>query len=60
MNLIRIAGLATVSFAVLVETVFAGVGPAPAPAPIAGLGLPALVLIGGVYWVGRTFFGRKD
>jgi hypothetical protein len=41
----------------LVETAFAGT--ASVPGPIAGVGLPALVLIGGAYWVGRKFFGRK-
>ena len=57
MNLIRIAGLALVGFAVLVEPALAvAVG---APGPIAGVGLPALVLIGGAYWLGRKFFGRK-
>jgi hypothetical protein len=59
MNLIGIAGSALVSLAVLVEVAFAGTGAAAAPGPIAGVGLPALVLIGGVYWVGRKFFGRK-
>jgi hypothetical protein len=57
MNLIRIAGLAAIGFAVLVETAHAG---SPGvPGPIAGIGLPALVLIGGAYWIGRKFFGRK-
>ena len=58
MNLIRIAGLASVGFAVLVEPAFAG-GTPGVPGPIAGVGLPALVLIGGAYWLGRKFFGRK-
>jgi hypothetical protein len=58
MNLIRIAGLALVSSAVLVEPAFAIVV-APAPGPIVGIGLPALVLIGGAYWVGRKFFGPQ-
>ena len=57
MNLIRIAGLASVGFAVWVEPALAG---APAPGPIAGVGLPALVLVGGAYWLGRKFFGRKQ
>jgi hypothetical protein len=57
MNLIHIAGLALVSLAVLVESAFAVA--VAAPGPIAGVGLPALVLIGGAYWVGRKFFGRK-
>ena len=56
MNLIRIAGLASLGFAVLVEPALAGI---IVPGPIAGVGLPALVLIGGAYWVGRKFFGRK-
>ena len=57
MNLIRIAVLASVGFAALVQTALAGeIG---VPGPIAGIGLPALVLIGGAYWVGRKFFGRK-
>jgi hypothetical protein len=57
MNLIRIAGLALVGLAALVEAALAdAVG---APGPIAGVGLPALVLIGGAYWVGRKLFGQK-
>ena len=57
MNLIRIAGLASLGFAVLIEPALAdAVG---APGPIAGVGLPALVLIGGAYWLGRKFFSRK-
>jgi hypothetical protein len=57
MNSIRIASVALVGFAALVETAFAGqVG---VPGPIVGVGLPALVLIGGAYWVGRKFFGGK-
>ena len=58
MNLIRIAGLALVGFAVLVEPALAG-GAVAAPGPVAGIGLPALILIGGAYWLGRKFFGRK-
>ena len=56
MDLIRIGGLALVGFAALVENALAGtVG---APGPIAGVGLPALVLIGGAYWIGRKLFGQ--
>ena len=58
MNLIRTAGLASLGFAVLVEPAFAGVN--GVPGPIVGLGLPALALIGGAYWVGRKLFGRKE
>jgi hypothetical protein len=57
MNLIRIASLASVGFAVLVETAHAGTP--TVPGPIAGVGLPALVLFGGAYWIGRKFFGRR-
>jgi hypothetical protein len=57
MTLIRFAGTALVGFAALVETALAG---SPGvPGPIAGVGLPALVLIGGAYWLGQKFFGRK-
>jgi hypothetical protein len=59
MNLIRIAGLASLGFAVLVEPAFAGGTPSGVPGPIAGVGLPALILIGGAYWLGRKFFSRK-
>jgi hypothetical protein len=58
MNLIRIAGLPFVGFVVLVETALAGPA-AVAPGPIAGVGLPALVLVAGAYWIGRRVFGRK-
>jgi hypothetical protein len=56
MNLIRIA-LASAGFAALVEPALAGT--VAAPGPVAGIGLPALVLIGGAYWVGRKLFGQK-
>ena len=51
--------LATICIVLLVEPAFAGGAVASAPGPIAGVGLPALVLIGGAYWVGRKFFGQK-
>jgi len=54
MNLIRIAGLASLAFTGLVEPAFAG---QIVPGNIAGVGLPALVLMGGAYWVVRKFFG---
>ena len=59
MNSIRIAGLALVGFAALVETALAG-PTAGVPGPLVGVGLPALVLVGGAYWLGRKFFGRKE
>jgi len=58
MNLTRIAILASVGLAAFVESAFAGVN--GVPGPIAGIGLPALVLIGGAYWLGRKFFGRRE
>jgi hypothetical protein len=58
MNLIRIAGLSFFGFAVLVEPALASPTVA-APGPVAGVGLPALVLIGGAYWISRKFLGRK-
>lgn len=56
MNLIQIVGLASLGIAV-------GAGPAlavidPAPGPIPGVGLPAVLLVGGAYWIGRKLFGR--
>jgi len=58
MSLYRIVGLATLSLAILVVPAFAGPS-ASAPGPIAGIGLPALVLIGGAYWAGRKLLARK-
>jgi len=55
-SIIRIIGLSAIGFAVLAEPAFAG---APAPGPIAGIGLPALALVGGAYWVGRKLFARR-
>ena len=57
MHLIRIAGLASLGFAALVEPALAT---APVPGPIAGVGLSALALVGGAYWVGRKLFGHKE
>jgi hypothetical protein len=31
-------------------------GAPPTPGPIAGIGLPALAVIGGAYWIGRKIF----
>ena len=57
MNLHRIVGLATLGLAVLADPAFAGTG--TAPGPIAGIGLPAVALIGGAYWLGRKLLARK-
>jgi hypothetical protein len=56
-NLIRFVALALV-FGVLVEPAFAEA--VAAPGPLAGVGLPALVLIGGAYWIGKKVFARKQ
>jgi len=56
MNLYRVACLAAMGLTTLIEPAFAT--PA-APGPIAGIGLPALALVGGAYWVGRKLFVRK-
>ena len=57
-NMYRSFGLATIGLIVLMGPVFAGPQSA-APGPIAGIGLSALALIGGTYWVGRRLFARK-
>ena len=57
MQAYRILGMATIGFTVLIDPAFAGL-PA-APGPIAGIGVPALVIIGGAYWVGRKLFAGK-
>jgi len=57
MNLVWIAGLVSGGVAILVVPALAGVN--PVPGPIAGIGLPALAIIVGAYWVGRKYFGRK-
>jgi hypothetical protein len=56
-NVYRVLGLATIGLAALLNPAYAGVG--GAPGPITGIGLPALALIGGAYWVGRKLFARK-
>ena len=53
----RTFGLATIGLGVLMGPAFAG--SQPGPGPVAGIGLPALALIGGAYWVGRKLFAGK-
>jgi hypothetical protein len=53
----RVLGLATIGLTVLLNPAYAGFN--AAPGPIAGIGLPALALVGGAYWVGRKLFARK-
>jgi hypothetical protein len=59
MSVWKIAGLSAVGMMALLEPVFAA-AVAPAPGPIAGIGLPALAIIGFAYWVGRKVFRRKN
>jgi uncharacterized membrane protein len=58
MKLCSTVSLAAIVFGSLMSSAFAGAPPA-VPGPIAGIGLPALVVIGGAYWVGRKFFSRS-
>jgi hypothetical protein len=57
MSYCRLFGLASIGLAELVDTAFAGT--AAVPGPIAGIGLPALAVIGGAYWLGRKLLVRK-
>lgn len=57
MNIYRISGSTIIGLIALMEPAFAG--PTAVPGPIAGIGLPALALIGGAYWVGRKLFALK-
>ena len=56
-DLVRILSLAGIGLTVLVIPAFAGI--TATPGPIAGIGLPALALIGGAYWIGRKVTARK-
>ena len=49
--------LAIISVTALVDPAFAGV--TAVPGPIAGIGLPALAVICGAYWVGRKLLNRN-
>jgi hypothetical protein len=50
----RKLGLAATGLLVLPGPAFAGT--VTVPAPLAGIGLPALVLVGGGYWLARKLF----
>ena len=57
MNVYQICGLTIIGLVALMEPAFAF----PAvPGPIAGIGLPALAVIGGAYWIGRRVSARKN
>jgi uncharacterized membrane protein len=47
---------ASVAFA---SSALAGVGPVIVPGPVAGVGLPALAVVGGAYWLVRKFRNRQ-
>jgi hypothetical protein len=52
------AALATIAFAALIEPSFAGA--LTVPGPVAGIGLPALAVVGGIYWVGRKLLKPNE
>jgi hypothetical protein len=56
MNLYRVFGYAIIGLIALMEPAFAV---ETVPGPIAGIGLPAIGLIGGAYWLGRKLLVRK-
>jgi len=56
MNLCGIFGWAIIGLIALMEPAFAIEA---VPGPIAGIGLPALAVIGGAYWLGRKVTARK-
>jgi hypothetical protein len=56
MILYQIAFLAVTSVVAFTASAFAVQA---VPGPVAGIGLPALAIIGGAYWVGRKFFASK-
>jgi hypothetical protein len=58
MSVWKVTGLAAVGMVTLIEPVFA-CAVVPAPGPVAGIGLPALAIVGVAYWVGRKVRRRK-
>ncbi len=50
--------LAFAAAAVLTQPAFAGA--VTGPGPVAGIGLPALAIVGGVYWLGRKLLRPKQ
>jgi uncharacterized membrane protein len=57
MKLYQTIALAVVGLASLPVSALAG--PLAVPGPIAGVGLPALAVIGGAYWLGRRLLTRN-
>jgi hypothetical protein len=58
MKLYQTLGLAVIGLAALTGSASAAL--TPVPGPIAGIGLPALAIIGGAYWIGRKLLARKE
>ena len=58
MGVYRICGLTIVGLTALIEPAVAGT--VAVPGPIAGIGLPALAVIGGAYWIGRRVPRRNN
>jgi hypothetical protein len=56
MKLYPTVSLAAIAFVSLIGPALAG---APTPGPVAGIGLPAIAVIGGAYWVGRKLLTPK-
>jgi hypothetical protein len=56
MNSYRLVGCAIIGLIALMEPAFALQA---TPGPVAGIGLPALAIIGGAYWLGRKLLARK-
>jgi hypothetical protein len=56
MNPYLLFGCTIIGLIALMEPAFAIQA---APGPVAGIGLPALALIGGAYWLGRKLLARK-
>ncbi len=53
--------LATVVVPTLIGPAFAQIGDGidPVPGPVAAVGLPALIVFGGAYWLMRKFRARR-
>jgi hypothetical protein len=58
-NLLAVMVLAAVVAPALIEPAFAGVSAiTPVPGPIAAVGIPALIIFGGAYWLVRKLRAR--
>jgi len=57
MNVYKIATLTWIGIVASIEPVLAGT---PTPGPVAGVGLSAIAIVGGAYWVGAKLLRRKN